>query len=148
MNSGPRQETAGDFSVKNNRRIPCSKAAIISDLTDLPSTSHIEKHRRKPQTPRRHVESELLIFAARIRAARAVLGWSQTKLGKKAQVTQRAIYRLEKAAVKARHLTRIRIDKAFEDAGIGFAQLPNGGFEMIVQSQLVNGSQQMSGPRN
>ncbi len=75
-----------------------------------------------------------------MRAARAVLGWSQTELGKKAHLTQRAIYRLEKAAVRARHHTQVRINKAFEDAGIGFAQLPNGGFEMIVQSKIVNDS--------
>jgi predicted transcriptional regulator len=79
-----------------------------------------------------------------MRAARAVLGWSQTELGKKARVTQRAIYRLEKAAVQARRLTQARIDQAFEDAGIGFAQLPNGGFEMIVHSQLINASRQKS----
>lgn len=83
-----------------------------------------------------------------MRAARAVLGWSQTELGKKARVTQRAIYRLEKAAVRARHLTQIRINKAFEDAGIGFAQLPNGGFEMIVRSRLLSGSRQKAASQN
>ena len=72
-----------------------------------------------------------------MRAARAVLGWTQTELGAKARITQRAIYRLEKAAVRPRHLTQMRINKAFEDAGIGFAELPNGGFEMIVRGQLV-----------
>ena len=66
-----------------------------------------------------------------------MLGWTQTELGKKAHITQRAIYRLEKAAVKPRHLTQVRIDKAFEDAGIGFSELPNGGFEMIVRGQLL-----------
>jgi predicted transcriptional regulator len=83
-----------------------------------------------------------------MRAARAVLGWSQTELGKKAHVTQRAIYRLEKAAVRARHLTQVRINRAFEDAGIGFAHLPSGGFEMIVRSQLLAVSQQKPGPHN
>jgi transcriptional regulator with XRE-family HTH domain len=87
-------------------------------------------------------QSDRLLFAARIRAARAVLGWSQTELGQKARITQRAIYRLESAAVTARHLTRIRINKAFADAGIGFAELPSGGFEMIVRTQLVTGSHQ------
>jgi predicted transcriptional regulator len=102
------------------------------------------KHFLKSAAPRRHVEVDPQLFAARIRAARAVLGWSQTELGKKARVTQRAIYRLEKAAVRARHLTQVRINKAFEDAGIGFAQLPNGDFEMIVRSQLLSGLQQKS----
>jgi DNA-binding XRE family transcriptional regulator len=109
-------------------------------MSDLPTTTPVKK-----QAARRHLDAERLVFAAKLRAARAVLGWSQTKLGKKAQVTQRAIYQLEKAACKARQRTRARIDKVFEDAGIGFAQLPNGGFEMIVQSQIINNSQQKSG---
>jgi predicted transcriptional regulator len=100
------------------------------------------KPHRKSAESRRHIEVDPQHFAARIRAARAVLGWSQTELGKKAKVTQRAIYRLEKAAVRARHLTQIRINKAFEEAGIGFAQLPNGDFEMIVRSRLLSGLQQ------
>jgi transcriptional regulator with XRE-family HTH domain len=106
------------------------------------------KHHRETAASRRPVEVDPQLFAARIRAARAVLGWSQTELGKKARVTQRAIYRLEKAAVRARHLTQVRINKAFEDAGIGFAQLPNGDFEMTVRSRLLSGSQQKIGPQN
>jgi DNA-binding XRE family transcriptional regulator len=93
-------------------------------------------------------EGDALLLAARMRAGRAVLGWSQTELGKKAHVTQRAIYRLEKAAVRARHLTQTRINKAFADAGIGFAQLPNGGFEMIVRGRLLNGSRQKAASQN
>jgi DNA-binding XRE family transcriptional regulator len=99
------------------------------------------KRPRKSEASQSRVVSDPLLFAARLRAARAVLGWSQTELGKKAHVTQRAIYRLEKAAVRARHLTQVRIDKAFEDAGIGFAPLPNGGFEMIVRPQLLTSRQ-------
>jgi transcriptional regulator with XRE-family HTH domain len=93
----------------------------------------------QPATLRRHrrVETDLLLFAARMRAARAVLGWSQTELGRRARVTQRAIYRLEKAAVQARHQTEVRINKAFKDAGVAFQELPNGGFEMSVPSELV-----------
>jgi predicted transcriptional regulator len=106
------------------------------------------KRHRDSTIPQPDGEPDALLFAARVRAARAVLGWSQTELGKKAHVTQRAIYRLEKAAVRARHLTQVRIDKAFEDAGIGFSQLPNGGFEMIVRSQLLNGSRQKVASQN
>jgi transcriptional regulator with XRE-family HTH domain len=92
----------------------------------------------------RRVEPDLLVFAARMRAARAVLGWSQTELGRRAKVTQRAIYRLEKAAVRARHQTEVRINKAFKDAGVAFQELPNGGFEMSVPSELVTKSARQS----
>ena len=98
------------------------------------------KKRPDPVSSHRHVESDLLLFAARMRAARAVLGWSQTELGKRAKVTQRAIYRLEKAAVRARHQTEVRINDAFRNAGVEFEDLPNGGFEMSVPSELVTKS--------
>ena len=139
----------GFFSVKSriaSSPVP-SEAPVITDLAGLPAAPHLKKDWRKPQ-PSGLVESGPVAFAARMRGARAVLGWSQTELGKKAGVTQRAIYRLEKAAVKARHLTQVRINKAFEDAGIAFAELPNGGFEMIVQCRLVNGSRQKSAARS
>jgi predicted transcriptional regulator len=94
-------------------------------------------HRPQRATSPRQINADLALFAARMRAARAVLGWSQTELGKKARVTQRAIYRLEKAAVKPRRLTQARIDKALKSAGIEFAELANGGFEMIVSDHVV-----------
>ena len=83
-----------------------------------------------------------------MRAARAVLGWSQTELGSKAQVTQRAIYRLEKGAVKPRHLTKVRISEVLKQAGIEFTELPNGGFEMIVRSRSVIETPQKAEHRN
>jgi transcriptional regulator with XRE-family HTH domain len=95
------------------------------------------KHRPKSTTSRPRGEADQLLFAARIRAARAVLGWSQTELGKQAQVTQRAIYRLESAAVKPRPVTQTRINEALKNAGIEFAELPNGGFEMIVSHHVL-----------
>ena len=106
------------------------------------------KAHRKSAGAALSIESDPLLLAAKMRAARAVLGWSQTELGKKARVTQRAIYRLEKAAVRARHLTQVRIDKAFKDAGIAFARLPNGDFEMIVRRRLLTDSQSKSASRD
>jgi len=100
-----------------------------------------------PMPSRQQVHTELLLLAAQMRAARAVLGWSQTELGKRAKVTQRAIYRLEKAAVRARHQTELQINQAFKDAGVEFLELPNGGFEMIVPSQLVTNSARKSDAR-
>jgi transcriptional regulator with XRE-family HTH domain len=85
-----------------------------------------------------HSELDVKLFAARMRAARAVLGWSQTELGKRANITQRAIYRLEKAAVRPRHGTEARITKAFKDAGVEFVELPNGGFEMSVPGPIID----------
>lgn len=106
----------------------------------MPTKKSVTKKQSQSRSSRQYRKAECEAFAAKIRAARAVLRWSQTELGKKAQITQRAIHRLEKAAVEARHLTQERIDEAFKDAGIVFAELPNGGFELIVPGHVLTGS--------
>jgi DNA-binding XRE family transcriptional regulator len=89
--------------------------------------AHMYKH-AKIDLPSRRVQDERQLFAAQIRAGRAVLGWSQTDLGERTGVTQRAIYRIEDGATRPRQLTRLRIEKAFGDAGVEFKKLPTGGF--------------------
>ena len=86
-----------------------------------------------------------LVFSAKLRAARAVLGWSQSELGRRAGVTQRAIYRLEMAAVRPRELTQARIEKAISQSGCGFEALPGGGFKLLVPARLLNGSRRTAG---
>jgi transcriptional regulator with XRE-family HTH domain len=83
-------------------------------------------------------------FAAQIRAGRAVLGWSQTDLGERTGVTQRAIYRVENGATQPRQLTRLRIERAFGDAGIAFESSQSGGFTMSVRP--VNGGRPSARP--
>lgn len=107
-----------------------------------------QEHRADLPRAERHSEPDPLLFAARMKAARAVLGWSQTELGKRAKITQRAIYRLEKAAVRPRHGTETRINKAFKDAGVEFAELPNGGFEMSVPGRSLTKPVQDSAARS
>jgi transcriptional regulator with XRE-family HTH domain len=94
-----------------------------------------KRRKRGPSTD--HGRSDLTQFAAEVRAARAVLGWSQTQLAKKASVTQRAISQLEKGATKARALTQDRIDKAFRDAGLRLENLPDGGFSIVVPGKAL-----------
>ncbi len=84
-------------------------------------------------------------FAAQIRAGRAALGWSQTDLGERTGVTQRAIYRVENGATEPRQLTRSRIEKAFNDAGVVFEGSQTGGFTMSVRP--ANGGRPSSRPR-
>jgi DNA-binding XRE family transcriptional regulator len=94
--------------------------------------SVMNKH-AKIDVPSRGVQDERQLFAAQIRAGRAVLGWSQTDLGERTGVTQRAIYRIEDGATRPRQLTRLRIEKAFGDAGVEFKRLQTGGFTMFVR---------------
>jgi len=62
-------------------------------------------------------------FAAQIRAARALLGWSQTKLARSAGVGLATLQRLEQSngVVKGNFATVLKIQKALEGAGISFS---------------------------
>ena len=71
-------------------------------------------------------------FAAKVRAARAVLGWSQAELARRVGVTQRTMNRLEKSGVDVRRSTSVAIESVLRDEGIVFEPLPKGGFKMIV----------------
>jgi transcriptional regulator with XRE-family HTH domain len=85
----------------------------------------------QPKTSRELTAARLL-FAGKVRAARAVIGWSQTELASKTGLTQRAIYKIEQGAVDARPATMAAIDIAFAKTGIGFEDVLEGGFRLIV----------------
>jgi transcriptional regulator with XRE-family HTH domain len=78
------------------------------------------------------VSEDRLSFAAKVRAARAVLGWSQAELAERAHLTQRSIHRLEQATSDIRRSTSIAIESEFSRAGIVFESAPGGGFKLNV----------------
>lgn len=61
-----------------------------------------------------------MITPRQIRAARALLGWSQQQLADKAIVSMNAVTRLEKGTVDSRSSTIMAIQKALTKAGIEF----------------------------
>jgi DNA-binding XRE family transcriptional regulator len=61
-----------------------------------------------------------MITARQIRAARALLGWSQQQLADKAIVSLNAVARLEKGIVDSRVSTVQAVQKALVKAGIEF----------------------------
>jgi ribosome-binding protein aMBF1 (putative translation factor) len=77
------------------------------------------KRRKRASSAERNI-SDLVQFAAEVRAGRAVLGWSQTELARRTAVTQRAIYCIEQNIVQPRKQTEERIIEAFTDAGLRF----------------------------
>jgi hypothetical protein len=85
------------------------------------------------------VTSDRHRFAAKVRAGRAILGWSQTELGRRAGLSQRSIYRLEMAAVDIRRSTVVALETVFARAGVDFEPLAGGGFKVVVAPR---GSQQ------
>ena len=94
-----------------------------------------KRRKRGPSTERKM--SDLVQFAAEVRAARAVLGWSQTELARRTSVTQRAIYCIEQNIVQPRKQTEERIIDAFADAGLRFERQSNGGFKITVPSKAI-----------
>lgn len=61
-----------------------------------------------------------MITPRQIRAARALLGWSQQQLADKAIVSLNALARLEKGVVDSRLSTVQAIQKALTKAGVDF----------------------------
>jgi predicted transcriptional regulator len=66
----------------------------------------------------------IMITPRQIRAARALLGWSQQQLADKAIVSLNAVTRMEKGKVDSRLSTLSAIEKALTRAGVEF--LPAG----------------------
>src|SRR5215469_9485579 len=93
--------------------------------------------KRRKQRPSRDRNMNLVQFAAEVRAARAVLGWSQTELANRTAITQSAIYCIEQLIVRPRKHTEQRIIEAFTDAGLRFERLSSGGFTLTVPNKTI-----------
>jgi transcriptional regulator with XRE-family HTH domain len=63
-------------------------------------------------------------YSAQIRAARALLGWSQNQLARRAGVGPATLQRIEQGdgIVKGNFSTILKIQKALEQAGIHFTE--------------------------
>jgi len=76
-------------------------------------------------------------FAAKVRAARAVLGLKQAELAKRAGLTQRSIHRIEQGADYPRRSTVIAVEQVLKAEGIEFEDLPGGGFKVVVPEAVL-----------
>ena len=83
------------------------------------------------------VRLERLVFAAKIRMARAVLGWSQSEFGFRVGLTQRAIHKIEQGDTEPRRTTVRAIEEIWREEGIEFEDLTDGGFRVSVRSSLL-----------
>src|SRR5579864_9181579 len=91
------------------------------------------KARKSARASRRRTKSaELSTFGAKVRAARAVLNWSQTELAIRAGLTQRAIYGIEAGINQPRKATESQILWAMSVTGIKIEDTSNGGFTLTV----------------
>jgi DNA-binding XRE family transcriptional regulator len=83
---------------------------------------------------RQIVRLERQAFAAKIRMARAVLGWSQTELGRHVGLTQRAVHKREQGNTEPRRATVRALDQTWREQNIEFEDLADGGFRATVRS--------------
>jgi predicted transcriptional regulator len=81
---------------------------------------------------------ERVTFAAKVRAARAVLGWSQRELGLRVSMTQKSIYRMEQGTHDLRRSTVVIIEQILKDEGIEFEDLPDGGITIVVPEVILS----------
>ena len=81
---------------------------------------------------------ERVTFAAKVRGARAILGWSQRELGARVSMTQKSIYRMEQGTVDLRRSTVLTVEQVLKSAGIEFEDLPAGGFRVVVSESTLS----------
>ena len=67
-----------------------------------------------------------MITGSQIRAARALLGWSQRNLADAAIVSETAVMKLETQRADTRTSTVLKVRHALEAAGIEFVNRPDG----------------------
>jgi len=80
---------------------------------------------------------ERYAFAAKIRLARAVLGWSQSELALRVGLTQRAIHKLEQGETEPRRATMRAIEFIWREQKIEFEDLADGGFRANIRSAVI-----------
>ncbi|MGD9768273.1 MAG: helix-turn-helix transcriptional regulator [Pseudolabrys sp.] len=92
------------------------------------------------------IRQEQRIFAAKLRATRAVLGWSQTDLAVHVGMTQRAIHKLEQGETEPRRATILAMAEVWRDQGLAFEDMPDGSFRLTVPVSVVEaGERSQSG---
>ena len=83
------------------------------------------------------VQLERRAFAAKLRIARAILGWSQTEFARHVGITQRAIHKLEQGETEPRRATVHAIEEIWFTEGIEFED-EAGGFRLAVHGTVLD----------
>ena len=83
------------------------------------------------------IRLERLAFAAKLRMSRAVLGWSQSELGFRVGLSQRAVHKIEQGDTEPRRVTVRAIEQIWRDEGIEFEDVDAGGFRVTVRAPVL-----------
>jgi len=73
-----------------------------------------------------------LIYAAKIRAARGLLNWSQGELAERAGVSKQSITRIERGIMDPRFSTMTALNEAIRSAGVEMTDDVNGTVRLTV----------------
>jgi transcriptional regulator with XRE-family HTH domain len=93
--------------------------------------THSKSHSKRIETVAR---TDRRAFAAKMRLARAVLGWSQSELGTRVGLTQRAIHKLEQGETEPRRTTIQALEEIWREQKIEFEDRADGGFRVNIRS--------------
>jgi transcriptional regulator with XRE-family HTH domain len=77
-------------------------------------------------------------FAAKMRMARAVLGWSQSELAFRVGLTQRAVHKLEQGETEPRRTSVRALEEVWRGQNIEFEDLADGGFRVSVRAPVLD----------
>jgi DNA-binding XRE family transcriptional regulator len=83
---------------------------------------------------------ERAAFAAKTRAARAVLGLSQRRFAELIGLTQKSVHRIEHGAVHPSMRTIVRIERFWHAHGVFFEETDNCGFRLVVDAAVLRRS--------
>ena len=80
---------------------------------------------------------ERVLFAAKVRSARAVLSLSQDQFAQRIGLTQKSVHRIEQGTVQAKLQTILKIQRFWLEQGLSFENLRGGGFRLAVESDVL-----------
>ena len=78
-----------------------------------------------------------LIYAAKIRAARGLLNWSQGELAERAGVSKQSVTRIEIGTTDPRFSTMKALNEAIRSAGVEMAEDANGTVRLTVSREKL-----------
>lgn len=73
-----------------------------------------------------------MIYAAQIRAARALLNWSQGDLAERAGISKQSVNRIENGSMDARFSTMTALNDAIRGAGVEMGEDTNGVIRLTI----------------
>lgn len=73
-----------------------------------------------------------MIYAAQIRAARALLNWSQGDLAERAGISKQSVNRIENGSMDARFSTMTALNDAIRGAGVEMSEDTNGVIRLTI----------------